>query len=276
MQQALWHKTKGRGGACRRVGAMVLRYFYLLGASWVRVAETIYWPTVQMILWGFTSQFLQSHSSWLAHGAGVLIGGVLLWDVLFRGNLGLSLSFMEEMWSRNLGNLFVTPLRPLELIAALVVMSLLRTVVGVTPAAVLAIVFYEFNIFAMGLPLLLFFLQLMVSGWSIGLVVSALVLRLGLGAESLAWVLVFALAPVSAIYYPMAALPGWLQSVATVLPMAHVFEGMRQVLFEGTLNGESMLYAMGLNVFYLAASVLFALRTFHVARKRGLFLNAGE
>jgi len=270
-------RTKGENVfSWRRVGAMVLRYFYLLGASWVRIAETIYWPTVQIILWGFTSQFLQNHSSWLAQGAGVLIGGVLLWEVLFRGNLGLSLSFMEEMWSRNLGNLFVTPLRPIELIAALVIMSLVRTVVGVTPAALLAVVFYEFNIFAMGLPFLLFFLQLMVSGWSIGLVVSALFLRLGLGAESLAWLLVFALAPVSAIYYPVTALPGWLQPVALLLPMAHVFEGMRQILFEGTLNGQSLLYATGLNVFYCTASVLLALRTFHVARKLGLFLNSGE
>lgn len=270
-------RTKsGREFSYRRVGAMILRYFYLLRASWVRVAETAYWPTVQMILWGFTSQFLQSHSSWLSQGAGVLLGSVLLWDILFRGNLGLSLSFMEEMWSRNLGNLFVTPLRPHELIVSLVVMSLLRTLIGVTPAIILAMVFYGYNIFAIGPPLILFFANLMVSGWSIGLMVSALVLRFGLSAESLAWVLVFAMAPLSAIYYPVSALPGWLQPVALALPMAHVFESMRQVLFEKTLNVGHMVYAAGLNAVYFVMAVLFALFIFHKARQYGLFLNVGE
>ncbi len=260
----------------RRIGAMILRYFYLLRASWIRFAEAAYWPTIHMILWGFTSQFLQSHSSWLVRGTGVLMGGVLLWDVLFRGNLGVSLSFMEEMWSRNLGNLFVTPLRPYELITALVAMSLLRTVLGLIPAVLLAILFYEFNIFDLGLPLIFFFVNLLISGWSAGLAVSALVLRFGLGAESLAWVLVFALAPLAAIYYPVSTLPEWLQLIATALPMAHVFEGMRQVLFEGTLNIKHIIYAVFLNVGYFMAATLLALSMFHSARKHGLFLNIGE
>ncbi len=266
----------GKNFSFRRVGAMVLRYLYLWRASWVRIAEMIYWPTVQMILWGFTSQFLQNHSSWLAQGAGMLIGGVLLWDVLFRSNLGVSLSFMEEMWSRNLGNLFVTPLRAYELIAALMVMSLLRTLIGLMPAVLLAIIFYAFNLFALGLPLIGFFINLLISGWSVGLVVSALVLRFGLGAESLAWVLVFALAPLSAIYYPVTVLPAWLQPAAMVLPMSHIFEGMRQVLFEGTLDVGHMVYAAGLNVVYAVVAVFFALRMFHAARRLGLFLNVGE
>ncbi len=260
----------------RRIGAMILRYFYLLRASWIRFAEAAYWPTIHMILWGFTSQFLQSHSSWLVQGTGVLMGGVLLWDVLFRGNLGVSLSFMEEMWSRNLGNLFVTPLRPYELITALVAMSLLRTVLGLIPAVFLAIVFYEFNIFDLGLSLILFFVNLLISGWSAGLAVSALVLRFGLGAESLAWVLVFALAPLAAIYYPVSTLPEWLQMIATALPMAHVFEGMRQVLFEGTLNIKHIIYALSLNAGYFMAATILALSMFHSARKHGLFLNIGE
>ena len=260
----------------RRIGAMILRYCYLLRVSWIRLAEAAYWPTIHMILWGFTSQFLQSHSSWLVQGTGVLLGAVLLWDVLFRSNLGVSLSFMEEMWSRNLANLFVTPLRPYELITALVAMSLLRTVLGLIPAVLLAMVFYEFNIFDLGLPLIVFFVNLVISGWSAGLAVSALVLRFGLGAESLAWVLVFALAPLAAIYYPVSTLPEWLQGVASALPMAHVFEGMRQVLFEGTMNIKHMVYAVFLNAGYFLAATLLALTMFHSARKHGLFLDVGE
>lgn len=260
----------------QRVGAMVLRHLYLLRGSWVRIVEMAYWPTVQMIMWGFITQFFVGHSDWVAQASGVLLGAVLLWDVMFRGNLGLSLSFMEEMWSRNLGHLSVSPLRPVELVAALITMSFVRTVIGVLPAALLAIPLYHFSIFDMGLPLVAFFANLMMSGWCVGLAVSALVLRFGLGAESLAWVMIFALAPLSGIYYPISVLPEWLQAVAMALPPAHVFEGMRAVMFGHGFRMDLFAAGLGLNLIYLAASGGLFLHVFKVARRRGLLLNMGE
>ena len=122
----------------RRIGAMVRRYWYLLRGSWPRIVELAYWPTVQMIMWGFLTQHLRGDSAWVTQAAGVLISGVLLWDVLFRGQLGYTLSFLEEMYSRNLGQLFVTPLRPVELVLAMMTISMLRTLIGIVPAALLA------------------------------------------------------------------------------------------------------------------------------------------
>ena len=207
---------------------------------------------MQMVLWGFITVFLVSHSSWVAQASGVLISGVLLWDVLFRGQLGVSLVFMEEMWSRNLGHLFVSPLRPMELAAALLVMSLIRTFIGVGGAALIAIPLFHFSIFDLGLPLLAFFANLIVMGWAIGLLVSGIVLRYGLGAESMAWIAIFAVQPISGVYYPIEVLPGWLQIVAHGLPSSHVFEGMRAVLFEQRFRVDLLVNAMALNVFILA------------------------
>lgn len=262
--------------AGRRVFAVVLRHLYVLRSSVPRLLELAYWPTMQMVLWGFITMFFMQHSSWVAQAFGVLLAAVLLWDVMFRGNLGLSISFMEEMWSRNLGHLFVSPLRPYELVAAIMTMSFIRTTIGLLPAALLAIWFYEYNIFAMGLPLLTFFANLLVSGWAIGLAVSALILRYGLGAESLAWVAIFAFGPVSGIYYPIDALPGWLQPVAWALPPAYVFEGMRAVMFDGVFRWDLFTGAVALNVLYLGLAVLLFLRTFRTARRLGLLLNVGE
>jgi ABC-2 type transport system permease protein len=262
--------------SARRVGAMCLRHLYILKGSWPRVLEMAYWPAVNMVVWGFTSQFFSANSSWVAQAAGVLIGAVILWDVMFRGNLGVSLSFMEEMWSRNLGHLSVSPLRPYELVASLICMSLIRTLIGVLPAAVLAIPLYGYSIFTLGLPLIAFWANLMVTGWAIGLAVSALVLRFGLGAESLAWVLVFAVAPVAGIYYPVATLPAWLQPVAWALPPAHVFEGMRAVMFGHGFRADLLLTATALNALYLTVGVALFLRVYHTARIRGQLLNVGE
>jgi len=259
-----------------RVYAMVLRYIYLLRRSWPRLLELAYWPTMQMILWGLISQFMLTSSTWLAQASGVLLAGVLLWDVMFRGQLGVSTVFFEEMYSRNLGHLFASPLRPYELVCALLVISFIRTLIGVGGAALLAIPLYHYSIFSMGLPLLAFFANLLVMGWSIGLLVSGLVLRYGLGAENLAWVAIFAVAPVSAIYYPVSVLPPSLQMVAHLLPASHVFEGMRAVMFEHVFRVDLLVNAVLLNVVFLGAGIAVFLGVFRAARRRGLLLNVGE
>ncbi len=259
-----------------RVGAMLRRHVYTLRGSWPRMVEIMYWPIVQMVTWGFVTTFFLEHSSWVAQAAGVLISAVLLWDVLFRANLGVSLGFMEEMWSRNLGQLFVSPLRPVELVASLTLVSLMRTVVSVTPAAVLAMPLFDVWIFSLGPPLAAFFANILVFGWCIGLIVASLVLRFGLGAESLAWVTIFLVSPLSGIYYPIDTLPGWLQPVSWALPSSHVFEGMRAVMFEGAFDWTLFWRAAGLNAVWLTgASVLF-LVMFRLAREKGLLLQQGE
>lgn len=263
-------------GALQRISALVLRYLYLLRGSWPRVLELAYWPTVQMILWGFITRFFVNDSDVLSQAAGLLISGVLLWDVLFRSQLGVSVVFFEELHSRNLGHLFVSPLRPWELIAALVTISLLRTAIGVIAAASLAVWFYDYHLLALGLPLIGFFANLMAMGWSIGLLVAALVLRQGLGAESIAWVAIFALAPVCGIYYPVATLPDWLQPLSWALPASYVFEGMRAILLEHAFRPDLMLWAIGLNLVYLGVGIGVFLATFHIARRRGLLLQTGE
>jgi ABC-2 type transport system permease protein len=267
---------KGYYFSPRRVGAMVLRYFYLLRGSLPRIIELAYWPTMQMLIWGFMSQFLYEHSEWFVRAGGILIAAVLLWDVMFRSNIGVSISFLEEMWSRNLGQLFASPLRPYEWACSLLVISAIRTMIGVVPAALLAIPLYHYSIFEMGLPLIAFFLNLLIFGAAVGLAVSGLVLRCGLGAESLAWAVIFAVAPLSGIYYPISTLPDWLQPIAYSLPSAHVFEGMRAAAMDGVFLVDRFIWSVSLNVLYLGLGMAAFLWAFRVARHRGQLLQMGE
>lgn len=263
-------------GSPRRIFAMVRRHWYLLSGSWTRVAELIYWPTVQMIMWGFLTQFLAGKTSYVAQAFGVLLAGVILWDTLFRVQLGVAISFLEEMWSRNLGNLFVSPLRPSEFAASVLLMGLIRTLIGVVPVTLMAWWFFGFSVYHMGLALAAFFTSLTLFGWALGIAVCGLIMRHGLGAESVAWGSMFLVLPVAAVYYPVAVLPEWLQAVAWALPPAYVFEGMRAVLIDGVVRTDLMLGAFALNALYLVLGVAAFMGWFEAARRRGLLLGQGE
>ena len=260
----------------RRVQALVLRYIYLLRNSWPRLLEQLYWPTMDVIVWGLVTLFFVEHSDWVARAAGVLLSAVLLWNVLFRAQLGMSVPFMEELFARNLGQLLASPLRVGELLCGLLIVSLLRTLLGMSVAVPLAILLYEISLFELGLPLLAFFTQLLIFGWSLGLVVCSLLLRFGLGMESMAWVLLFAFAPLSCIYYPVETLPSGARFLALLLPTAHVFEGMREVLFTGHWNAGSFWAATGLNAGYLILGSYCFLWSFRAAREQGLLLRSPE
>src|SRR3982075_2633139 len=149
-----------RGIAPHRINAMILRYWYLLMSSWPRLLELIYWPALQIITWGFLQNYISQTSGFFARAGGTLIGAVILWDILFRGQLGFSVSFLEEMWARNMGNLMMSPLRPAEFVVALMVMSLVRLAIGMVPVSLLAIGFFGFNLYALGLALAAFFVNL--------------------------------------------------------------------------------------------------------------------
>ncbi|HXF90059.1 MAG TPA: ABC transporter permease [Xanthobacteraceae bacterium] len=266
----------GSGSAARRIAAVVLRHVYLLRSSWTRILDLIYWPAVQMLMWGFLQLYVAENSSFFVRAAGTFIGGMLLWDILFRGQLGFSVSFLEEMYARNLGNIMMSPLRPIEFMAALMVMSLIRLAIGLVPVSLLAMAFFGFNLWGLGFALVAFFVNLIFTSWAVGLLVAGLLLRNGLGAESLAWTFMFLLLPITCVYYPVAVLPGWLQPAAWVLPPTYVFEGMRALLIEHTFRPDLMAAALGLNlVFFVAATVGFYL-LLNSARRQGTLLQAGE
>lgn len=264
------------GAALGRVGAMSKRHLYLFRSSWTRVFDLVYWPVLQMTIWGFVTVFLNQQSNWFAQAAGVLIGAVLLWDVLVRSQFGLTLSLLEEMWSRNLANLFVSPLRPWEFAASLMLLAVARSMIGVLPAALLAIPLFAYSVFDLGLPLIAFWTMLVMLGWSIGLMIGALLFRFGLAAESYAWASIFVIQPISGVWYPVSVLPAWLQPLAWCLPSTYVFEGMRAVVIDKTFRWDLLAGAFALNLVYMAFAFAAFLYAFALARRRGQLLQSSE
>ena len=265
------------GSSLRRIWGIMYRHIALYRRSWPRLLELMYWPVLQMLIWGFTAQFFAMRTgNPVAVAGGVLLGGVLLWEIALRGQMGVTMTFLEELWSRNLAHIFVSPIRPWEMVAGMLGMSIIRLTVSVLPAILLAWVLYAFNLFALGPILVLIVANLLVMGWWIALCVTSLVLRHGLGAEPLAWTLLFALTPFSAVFYPIAVLPIWLRPIAFALPSAHIFEGMRAALNQGVIRWDHLAAATALNVVWMTLAILLFAAQFRAARTRGALLTIGE
>lgn len=267
---------KQNNSSLSRILALCLRHLYLYKNSKVRLIEIAYWPTLEMIVWGFVTLYLINHDSTNVGAFGAFIAGALLWNVTIRSQLGYNFLFLEEMWSRNLGHLFVSPLRPFEWVLSLFTMSFARTVVGVMPAMILAIYFYDFSVFSLGIAFIVFFISLMITGWWLGLFMQALILRLGLGAEALAWTVAFTLSPISAVFYPVDILPAWLQPISLSIPPTYCFEGMRAILHDQSIDWHAMGISFGLNALYMILGGLAFIWAFNDARRRGALLGGGE
>lgn len=263
-------------GTLRRISAIGLRHWYLISRSPPRIIDLCYWPILQMTLWGFIQSFLVTESSFFAQAAGLLIAAVLLWDLLFRSQISFAVSFFEEVYSRNLGHLLATPIRIQEYALALMAVSATKTLIGIIPATFLAIWFFGFSIYSLGLVLAAFYISLIMFGWSVGLVVTGLVLRYGLGAEGLAWALLFGLLPFCGVYYPVTVLPEWMQMVSAILPASYIFEGMRAVILHNEVRLDLLLAAGLLNLIWIGSGMAAFLAFFRTARARGTLLQLGE
>jgi ABC-2 type transport system permease protein len=255
----------------QRAWVIVLRYVFVYRRSPIRLIEVLFWPTMSLLVWGFITTFIQRSSEGsFPRFITFLIGAMICWDILFRAQQGVTLSFLEDIWSRNLLNIFCAPVRLSEYVLATFLFGLLRVGLTLTFLAFLAWLLYHFNFFALGVALIPFIANLLILGLTIGIITIAVVLRYGHGAEPLAWALPFLLQPFSAVFYPVSVLPVVMQKVAWAIPCTYVFEGMRQVIGAGTIPWTNLAWAAGLNIIYLIGAMSLLLHMFNVARDRGL------
>ncbi len=255
----------------RVIWALVLRYIFLYTRNPVRLVEMVFWPVVDLLVWGNLTLFLQRNTSaQFGNYILFLLGAMILWDIMFRAQQGVAISFLEDVWTRNLLNIFVAPVRTSEYLGATFAVGVLRIAVTGVVLGSIAWFGYAFNVFILEWWLVPFFLNLMLFGWSLGMISTALILRWGQAAESLAWAVPFFIQPAVAVFYPVADMPAWSQPIAWAFPATYIFEGMREVMRTGTMNLTLLWQALALNAVYLAAAGGLFMWILQLTRKRGL------
>ena len=259
-----------------RMYGLFLRHFFLIKGSFPRILDLIYWPLIQIILWGFISKFFSTYSDYYSNTAGVILTCAILYDFLFRSSISFNILFLEEIWSRNFTNLFISPIKTSEILVSLIFTALVRTLIGLVPAIILTSPLFGISILSLGIPLFFLFLSLYIFGITLGLFVSAGLLRFGPSFENIAWSSLFLLAPIGCVYYPITILPDWLQMVAKFFPLVYIFEGARAILIENTLIYSYFLKSSLINIFYFILSIIIFNLSFLSAKKNGNLVNIGE
>ena len=242
-----------------------LRYFYVMRKGLHQLCDLLYWPLVDILLWGLASVWMQKESQ--EHQLPLLLMTALIfWHITWRGSTDISVSLLQEFWHRNLINLFSTPLKISEWIAGMLLLCICKLAVMIVFGSVMVYILYSLNVFAIGWTFLPFAASLLIFGWTIGFFSSSLIIYWGHKVEMLAWMTPYLFAPFSAVFYPVAVLPGWAQSIAYCLPTTYIFEGMRSILTAGEFPFHFFWISIALNLLFLSA----ALYTFVIMYKKSL------
>lgn len=255
-----------------RIWGIVLRHLAVYRFNLARLQDFLLWPLFELLLWGFLALYVRelSHISIIV---ALLVSTLILWNVFARVSQGLGVNLLMELWSRNIMNIFVSPISTLEYVSALVLFGLIRIVALTGILAGIALFLYRVNLFQLGLPLVPLAAGLIVYGWAVGILVMALILRYGQSIESLAFGFSFFLQPFGAVFFPLSIYPHWLQVVSQVVPLTHIFENLRRVFQGQPLDGNHLAWMVALDLGYLLLAFLLFGVTFESARKRGLLLK---
>lgn len=253
-----------------RVKAVVWRHLYNFKHSWDRLSDAFYWPAMDIFIWGLTSMYIREATVEIPNIVMLLMTGLVFWMIVWRGQYEITVNLLEEMWNSNLVNLFTTPLTVYEWMAGVVVLGVMKMVITISFAGILVYLLYAVNVFKFGWLILPFMALLLMFGWSVGFIVAGLIVRFGMRIQTLAWTGIYLLAPFSAIYYPVSSLPAWAQTIARWTPTSYVFEGMRSVIFTGTMDQAGLIKSVGLTIVFFLSSIGFFLLMFNQSRKTGL------
>ena len=256
-----------------RINAVIERHIYESRHNFDRVVDMLWWPVLDIIMWGFFTIYL-AHSNHLQPTVvSCLLGAVILWGTFYSFQRDMAIGFIDELWCRNLVNLFSTPLTLSEYMAGLITVCVLKVIVGLLAAAAIGWAAYSFDIFPWLPQFIPYIANLMLFALALGIAITGMIFRYSTKIQALAWSFAGLLMPVSCVMYPMSSLPKWLQDIAWMLPTAHSFEGMRQVLAGKGFSPLHFWWGAGLNLVYFAIAIGFFTWIYEKARSRGLLVK---
>lgn len=253
-----------------RIKALFLQEYFISRGSLDLFFDFILGPTLGLIILGFEYLFFGAKLG--EETASYLIIGQILWQVIWISQYVIAYNSNVNMWSRNLTNLYITPLSTMEYIVAQLAPGSVKSLLVFLELSTLAFIFFHFSILDLGLfNLILFFINLTVFGWSMGLIILGIIYKIGSRLQAISWGLIWVFQPFMAVYYPISIMPLILQKIAAFMPTSYVFEASRDALVDQKVNWWGFLTAFWGNLVFLTLAVWFFHFMFEKSRQSGQF-----
>lgn len=252
-----------------RAFAVTYRYFLIVRGSYSRVFQIFVWASLEIILWGFLTKYLDQVGAADFSFTPILLGAIVFWELVSRAQQGVSTPFLEDIWARNLLNFFASPLSTVEYIFGLVMAGFVAWCAGLVFMTVFASFAFGFSLWSLGVPAFMFLLILFVFGLALGVFSISMVLRFGQTAEWFIWPIPTVIAPFAGVFYPTTVLPLWMQMISSILPVTYVFKNLRTIVLEQTFSLRDMIIALGLDVLLLFLMCVLFVRVYRWALRHG-------
>lgn len=253
-----------------RILSILLQEYYILKRSLEVWVDIFYFSIQTIIVFGFFTTYLTNKLN--PATAHVLIIGTLLWEVVRVGQYSVSMNPLWNMWSRNLTNMFISPLSIAEYLIAQCFSGIIKSTIVLLTISLIANYLFHFNILHIGfINLLSYFINLTIFSWSIGIIVIAMIFRFGTRIQAFAWGMVFLFQPLTAALFPVSILPPFVRSIAMVLPPTYVFEAARASLSSPEVDWRQAIIAFILNMIYFVFALIFFNSMFNKSKETGQF-----
>lgn len=260
----------------QRILAVILRHLYVWPRGIERFMSSVGWPLVSLFTWGLTASYLEKSSISSVSITTLILGGIIFWSITSRSQLETTISFMDEVWNKNLINMFSTPLSLSEFLIAVILLDILKLIITLVFLIIFAYAFYSFNVMIFSWYIPFFLINLTIFGWMFGFLVIGLIIRFGRNIEEFTWSLLAFVSPFSCVYYPLSSLPLWAQKIALLLPSTYIFEEMRRFMTENQVIWGNIGISFVLNIIYLILSLIFLHLMFEKARETGRLAKLEE
>lgn len=253
-----------------RIYGLILRHYLQSKRSLTRILDTVFWPIIDLFLWGLTSKFIAENATGIPNIMLMIISGIIFWQMVYRNQNLITVSLLEDFWNKSFMHYFIAPMKFKEYILGIVSFAFIKVILTLIVSLILAFILYKFNIFIYGFYLIPLILNLILLGWWVGLFVFGMILRYGSKIEILAWSFVAIFSPFAAVYYPITILPNWARIIAYLFPGSYVFESAREILNTGYFDPSKFLMSLGLNLIFLVLALLYLRSSFKSILNKGL------
>lgn len=230
---------------------------------------SLYWPLLDIMIWGFLGSWMQQAQN-IPNFAAVTLLGILLLQLAFRAPNTIVMSFMEEIWADNLVNLFSLPLKLSDWIVAITIFTAFVSSLIALISIIIMWLLYNIALSKILLSFALFAPPLFICGIWLGFMGLITVTFYGKRAQEFGFILVWLFAPFSGGYYPIEALPHWAQVISSFLPMSYLLESMRNYVLYGANPTNGLIKGYSLAILYTALTIALFVYAFKKTKVKGL------